>query len=315
MKESFLLSINAVVPMFLLVVTGYLLRRFGILKKEVIPPLNKLVFSVFLTSNLIKSLSSADLTAAFSAGLGVYIVLSHAVALGLMWLLVPRFLSSGPRAGSFIQCAYRSNCVLIGLSICINLFGDEGASVMALNLAIMVPFYNICSVILLTCFANRGEKVAIGTLAKGIATNPLILSCIIGILLSVFKIQLPDLIRQPIYDLAACSTPVAMLLIGAQFSFERALSDLKLVGAACALKLVALPAVFTGLAILLGFRGAELGVIFLFFAAPTAASGAIQAEAMGCDGEVAGEIQLSSTFLSVFTLFAGIFLLSVTGLI
>ncbi len=315
MKESFLLSVNAVVPMFALVVTGYLLRRLGAIKKEAIPSMNRLVFSVFLTSNLIKSLMGADLTSAFSAGLSAYIVGGHIVALALMWALAPRFIHSGPRAGSFIQCSYRSNCVLIGLSICINLFGDAGASAMALVLAIMVPFYNVCSVLLLTTFANRGERVSPAVMLKSIATNPLILSCVTGILLSVFKIGLPGVIERPLFDLAACSTPIAMLLIGAQFRFDHARHDLKLVCAACALKLLLLPGLFAGAAVLLGFRGPELAVIYLIFAAPTAASGAIQAEAMGCDGEVAGEIQLLSTLLSVFTLFAGIFLLSATGLI
>lgn len=309
MKESFLLSINAVVPMSLLVITGYILRRIGLLKKEVIKSINKLVFSLFLTSNLIKSLVSADLSVSFSWQLSAYIVLSHIIILAVLWLIVPRFIRQKKCAGSFIQCVYRSNCVLIGFSICAHLFGSEGASAMALNLAIMVPVYNILSVVLLTYFGDPDAEggVSFVSLMKSIVTNPLIISSVIGVLLSAFHIRLPDIIREPLFDLADCSTPIAMLCIGAQFSFGHALSNAKTVSVACLLKLIVLPLLFIVPAIQLGFRGPQLGAILFFLAAPTAASAAIQAEAMDCDGELAGEIQLFSTFFSSITLFLWIF--------
>lgn len=317
MKESFLLSIHAVVPMFLLVITGYVLRRISLIREEIIKPINKLVFSVFLTSNLIKSLLSADLSASFSWQLSVYIVLAHLIMLVGLWCIVPRFLKEKKRAGSFIQCVYRSNCVLIGFSICANLFGSAGASTMALNLAIMVPIYNILSVILLSYFADSDKEggLSFSSFLKSIVTNPLIISSVIGVLLSVFRVQLPDIIQEPLFDLADCSTPIAMLFIGAQFSFNHALSDIKIVGAGCLLKLIVLPLLFIVPAVLLGFRGEQLGTLLFFLAAPTAASAAIQTEAMNCDGALAGEIQLFSTFLSAFTLFLWIFSLLMLGLI
>lgn len=312
-----MLSIQAVVPMFLLVITGYVLRRIGLIKESIIKPINKLVFSVFLTSNLIKSLISADLSASFSWKLSAYIVGAHIVMVAVLWALVPKFIKDGKSTGAFIQCVYRSNCVLIGFSICENLFGPAGASTMALNLAVMVPFYNILSVILLSYFAGSDKEggVSFGPLMKSIVTNPLIISSIIGVVLSAFKVKLPVLIEEPLFDLADCSTPIAMLFIGAQFRFDHALSDLKKVTVACLLKLIVIPLVFMGLAILLGFRNEQLGSILFFLAAPTAASAAIQTEAMDCDGELAGEIQLFSTFFSSFTLFLWIFSLLMLKLI
>lgn len=303
--------------MFLLVITGYVLRRISLIREEIIKPINKLVFSVFLTSNLIKSLLSADLSASFSWQLSVYIVLAHLIMLVGLWCIVPRFLKEKKRAGSFIQCVYRSNCVLIGFSICANLFGSAGASTMALNLAIMVPIYNILSVILLSYFADSDKEggLSFSSFLKSIVTNPLIISSVIGVLLSVFRVQLPDIIQEPLFDLADCSTPIAMLFIGAQFSFNHALSDIKIVGAGCLLKLIVLPLLFIVPAVLLGFRGEQLGTLLFFLAAPTAASAAIQTEAMNCDGALAGEIQLFSTFLSAFTLFLWIFSLLMLGLI
>ncbi len=316
MKESFFLSVRAVVPMFLLVITGYTLRRINLIKAEIIKPINKLVFSVFLTSNLIKSLISADLSTSFSWQLSVYIVMAHLVMLIGLWWVVPRYIREKKRAGSFIQCVYRSNCVLIGFSICANLFGTAGASTMALNLAIMVPFYNIFSVILLTYFAGSDAEggLSFSAILKSIVTNPLIISSFVGIFLSAFQIRLPEIIQEPLFDLADCSTPIAMLFIGAQFSFDHALSDIKIVSVACLLKLIILPLLFIVPAIVLGFRGEQLGALLFFLAAPTAASAAIQTEAMNCDGVLAGEIQLFSTFFSAFTLFLWIFSLLMLGL-
>ena len=317
MKESFLLSVRAVVPMFLMVITGYVLRRINLIKEEIIKPVNTLVFSVFLTSNLIKSLVSADLSASFSWQLSAYIVMAHLVMLIGLWWIVPRFIQEKKRAGSFIQCVYRSNCVLIGFSICTNLFGSAGASTMALNLAIMVPFYNIFSVILLTFFAgsDEEERLSFPSLLKSIVTNPLIISSVVGVLLSAFQIRLPGIIQEPLFDLADCSTPIAMLFIGAQFSFGHAISNIKIVSVGCLLKLIILPLLFIVPAVMLGFRGEQLGTLLFFLAAPTAASAAIQTEAMNCDGALAGEIQLFSTFFSAFTLFFWIFSLLMLGLI
>ena len=97
--------------MFLMVITGYVLRRINLIKEEIIKPVNTLVFSVFLTSNLIKSLVSADLSASFSWQLSAYIVMAHLVMLIGLWWIVPRFIQKrSGRGASFSACIVATVC-------------------------------------------------------------------------------------------------------------------------------------------------------------------------------------------------------------
>lgn len=313
--ENFLFTFNAVVPLFVTAGLGGLVRKWGWLSPEAVRQLNTLCFRLLIPCSLFNAAAGSDFGENFSPPLVGYAVFSYVAATALLWVLVPRFVKRRGQAGSVIHGAYRSNTILFGIPLAVNLFGEAGAVPMALLVTALIPLFNVMGVVVLSFFSetNAGRPAA-GRILRDIATNPLIIAACLGLTVSMAQIELPVIVSRPVADLAACGTPMAMLALGAQFNPSSALRHLRLSLPAVFVKLVALPLAVTAGGILLGLRGVELGAIFVVHAAPSAATSAMMAQSMGCDGELGGEIILISTFLSVFTIFSGVLICRSLGL-
>ena len=312
MFENFLFCVNAIVPLFLLVAIGCLVRQLGWLSVKTSAEINKLCFRLLLPCSLFRSVSQTDLSQSFNPN---YIVVS--VVIILVWVLVamfvfPFFVTDRPKIGSMIQGSFRSNAVLLAFPLSLNFFGDQAILPVSMMTTAVVLLYNVvCSVILLI-FSENADKsggLTVWGILKDIVTNNLIIGILLGALFSFFNLPLPDLIADPLSDLSAIAAPLTMIMLGAQFNIKGAISRLKYSLATVVLKLIVFPLFAVGIPILLGIRGMELGAIFLISASPVASSSYIMAQTMGCDGPLAADILLFSTAFSVFTLFIGSFFL------
>src|SRR5690606_23410141 len=146
-----------------------------------------------------------------------------------------------------------------------------------------------------------------------IITNPLILAAAAAIPFSLFQIRLPQMILTSIDHLSSLTLPLALIGIGGSLSFRGVREDLRLAFSAALLKIVLLPILVIAAAVHCGFRGPELGVLFFFFASPTAIASYAMAEAMGSNGRLAGNIILLTTMGSIFTISTGIIILKSMG--
>ncbi len=317
--NHFLYSLESVGPLVVLVLIGYILRRKEISGKAFIDTGTSLVFKLSLPVLLFNQISKADLKTVFDPYLILFAMISTLTVIGLLFWLVPRFLKTNPERGAFIQAVYRGNFSILGVPLAISMFTEAGAAPTALLLPFTIPLYNIAAVIILTAFDDTKKdsrnRLAFWPVIKDILKNPLIIGIILGLPFSLLNITLPKVIDQTLTSIASLTTPLALICLGGQFTIQSVKEKLKPALWATALKLVIIPSVMIGIAILLGFHGGQLGAVFILFMAPSAVSSYIMAKNMHSDEMLAGQILLFTTVFSSFTIFIGIFLLHFLGLI
>lgn len=228
------------------------------------------------------------------------------------WIYVCSIEKEDYNRGAMIQAIYRSNYVLMGLPIAINLFGKSSVAAVAVVMIFIVPTYNIVAVVIFERF--KGGKPKVSAMIKGVFTNPLIVGAIVGIAMSIVKIELPASLMVPIVGLSDATTPIAMVLLGASLNLEGMRNESKRVAICVIGKLIVLPAIGITAAILCGFRDIELVAIVLFLATPSALASFTMASSMGGNGEVAGNAVVFSTIISCATLPIWLFALKTMGM-
>lgn len=315
--ENLLFSINAVFPVFLIVALGYFLRRKQVINDNFVDISTKIGFQFALPCLLFRQIYQIDLKKSFQPKLIGYAVAGTLIIVLLCAMIVPHFTKDRKQQGAFIHCVYRSNYAIIGLPLAINILGEEGATPAALLLPFVVPLYNILAVVIFTLYSpeQHKQKIDFKKLLLDILKNPLIIGCMLGLITAGFHIPLPTMVTKSVGYLADLATPIAMLALGGQFDFEKAWGNIKISGTATFFKLIVSPLIFVPLAVLLGFRGPQLGAVFVLFCASTAVSSYVMAKNMHSDEELCGQIVLLTTFFSPFAIFLGTFLLKTFSLI
>ena len=310
-----LFTVNAVVPLFLIVFIGVLLRRFLHIKKEAASIVNRICYYVLIPCSLFSSAYRCDFSQIGNAWPYVFAAASYLIAVPILMWVSGKITPDRKKAGAFCNSAFRPNCVLLGIPLAISILGETNAFPAVLLTMLLTPLFNALGVFVLTYYAQNGERVNLPLLLKSIVTPPLILSLLLGFLCNALHMRLPSLLAAPISSLSAAATPLAMLSIGLSFEFVNMREDKKLVLTASAIKIVLLPLVFTLAAVALGFRENVLFAIYLIHAVPSAANSGVITDSMGCDGTLAGEVVLTTTLASVFTLVGGILLLQHLSLV
>lgn len=301
-------------PLFLVMVIGYLLRRKGMLTKEFCTAAEKFNFDVTLPALLIRDLSQIDIYSAFDLKFILYCALATSGFFGLVWLGARLFIRDKESVGAFVQVSCRSSAAVLGIALIQNMYGTSGMAPMMIIGA--VPLFNIYSVLVLT-LENPANKES-GALKKAlinIVKNPIIIGIFAGVLISLSGITFPTIVSKTISNIAAMASPLALIVIGATFEFKGALGKLKLSVIASALKLMIIPAVFLGIAVLCGFRNEKMVAIMVMLCGSSTPSCYIMAKNMGGDAELSSSVVVLTTLLSAFTLTFWIWLLRSFGLI
>ena len=316
--DSFLFSLESVFPLFALIALGYFLGQKGFITKGFTSAGTKLVFNFCLPVLLFRQISAANLSDVFNIKLIGFSLITTLLVLFLLILLVPRFIKGDPQRGAYIQGVYRGNFSILGVPLAISMFGTEGAAPASLLLPFTVPLYNVAAVIVLTIYGpkeNTKKGPSVGSILKGIVTNPLIIGIVLALPFSLLHWSLPKFLDKTLADLSSMTTPLALICLGAGFDFKQSKKQLSLGLSATFLKLILIPVIVVGAAIAMGFRGGELGAIFIQIMAHSAVSSYIMAKNMHSDDALAGQILIYTTIASCITLFAGIYLLRSWGLI
>ena len=316
----FLYSFNTVAPLILVVAVGFLLKKLRMVDDAFISKANKVCFQVAFPLQLFHNIYAADFGAEFRVKLVLFTLLGVLATAILLCLVTPRFLKNRPTCGAFIQGVFRSNFLLLGLPLAINLFGADHVASISMLLPFVIMEFNFLAVVILTLFqepeqGGKRQKLRVGRVLLDVAKNPLIIASFIGMLFSVFQIPLPLFLSRAVGDLGQIATPFALQQHGGQFDWKRLKGNLRLAGLATALRLVLVPAAFVAMGVWLGFRGEELGAILIVFCAPTAISSYVMAQNMGSDDELAGQLVLTTTLFSSVTIFLWVTVLRAMQLI
>ena len=305
--ESLIVSLNAVAPMFFMMLLGYFLKGIRFFTDDALQQMNALVFKVLLPLQLFRSSFQADLEEVVDVSFLLWneglVLLSFCVLI----LVSVRTVREGGKRAALLQGMFRGNIALVGMAIAETLFGEGETGTMAILVAVTVPVYNTLGVLALEMF--RGGKMPVKRIIEEIVTNPLIIGCACGLVANLAGLQLPELLFSPVDSLASAATPVALVALGASFHMERVSADRRAIVVGVLVKLVLLPLTALSVGAALGFRGVELGTMAIVFAAPTSVSSFSMAQQMGADADLAAAMVVFTGMLSCLTIFLWTFTL------
>jgi hypothetical protein len=309
-------TFNMVVPLFVVVLVGYLLRLYHVVPEDLAAPLNNLCFKILIPCLCVKSMQSVTLDISY-LWMAVYMAATFLISIPILCRIVPKWIPVSGQAGSVVQGAFRSNSVLFAMPLMISICGEEHVGPMIVNVALAAVLFNATAVVVLAHFSETGagRNLRLSAMLRQIVTNPIILGTAVGLIVRFLPFSLPQVILTPVFDLGSCATPMAMLAIGLRFSFKSVSSNRKAIAISTLVKLIVMPLVWTTVGYLLGFRSYVLCAIFLEHACASATGSVPMADAMGCDGALAGEIILIQTALSCITIFCGVYLLRLLAII
>ncbi len=313
--QNLIFAFKTIAPVFLILFLGIFLKQINIIDAPFISTSSKLVFNVALPVFLFMKLSSTNFAVSFDLNLIGYIYSGILASYLLTWLIASKFIKEKKDLGSFVQGAFRSNFAIVGLAVIYSVFGDEGLTKGSIVLALIVPILNLLSIITLEINSSGKLKINYKEILLKLARNPLLISVIIATPFSLFKIKIHETLIETGDYISAITLPLALIGIGGSLNLKSFKQASKLAFAASSVKIIFIPLIFTIAACYLNFSNINLGIIFIFFACPTAIVSYIMADAMGCNSKLAGNIIVISTTISVLTISIGIFILKIYNLI
>lgn len=313
--QSLSFTANTVAPVFFIVFLGYILRRVKLIDDNFISTASRLVFVVTLPALVFMSISRTDFHAVFNPEQLSFVLFGTLISYIGLWILAKRWIKRPEDLGVFIQGAFRSNYGIIGLAVSYNLFSDSGLAQASLLLALVIPLFNVLSIIALTIPAQRSGSARLRDTLFEVLKNPLIIAVIVALPFSYFGFQLPEVAQKTGRYFANLTLPLALLAIGGSLNMESLRNTSAQATWATLSKLVILPVILTLCAWVYGFRGQDLTMLMVLFGCPTAAASFVMAKAMGGNAELAANIILMTTLGSVLSLSAGIYLMRVLGVI
>ncbi len=299
--ESLMIALRTVLPLFLMMAVGYITRLTGLLGEIAARQVNKTIFKIFLPLLVFVNIYDADLAVDLRSDLLFFAVAGVLLAFLVSLVLVLLTEQENARRGVMLQGMFRSNFVLYGIPIGMALFGNTAAGRASVLIAVVIPIFNALAVLALEMF--NGQRPNLWQVLVGIATNPLILASVAGILCNYFRVALPEVLYSTASTLGGIATPLAFVVLGASMNFGETGCCVKPLLVTLGMKLVVYPAAFIGAAILLGFRGADLVVLLALFGSPVAVSSFTMAQQMGGDDQLAGQLVVFSSLLSIGTMF------------
>lgn len=302
--------------MFLLLATGKLSRKTNLLTSESTDRLNALVFKIFLPVSIFKNVYNSSVSDVFDKKLIAFGIISIITCFLLLILLTSGCKNRKSR-GVLIQGIYRSNFLIFGLPVAESFYPNGSLSGKAsVLIAIIVPLFNGLAVIALEMFKEKRQNGI--KMFLDILKNPLIIGSALGFVALFLKeagFVLPNAVYKTVSDLSAAATPLALIALGASLDFSKIKGESKYLIWGLLGKLVLSPAVFIGAAALLGFRDRELAIILSMFASPASVSSYTMAQQMGADDDLAAELVVIGTAVSLITVFLWVSLIASSGLI
>jgi predicted permease len=297
--ENFLFVIEALGPIFFLIILGYGLRHRGFFSEIFWTEAERLTYFLLFPALLVRKLALAELGSYPLVPVASVITATLLIISIVVFGLKPLLGVNGPQFSSIYQGSIRFN-TYVGLAAASTLFLEPGVTVAALAIAILIPIINVLCVIVLTTHGTGSHSIR--ELLAALLRNPLILACLLGILLNSTGLGVPLGSEPVLAILAQAALPIGLLAVGAGLRETGKMFWKPQLVLTAVLKLMALPGITAVLCELMKLEPLESGVLILFAALPGAPSSYILARQMGGDGVFMATIVTLETGLSLVTL-------------
>lgn len=308
-------SLNATMPIFLVMILGFVFRKIGLLSENLASGINKFVFKVALPTNLFIQLYDVDIFTIWDTKYVIFCFVATLISVLFSWGIA-HFLRDRSVRGEVVQASYRSSASLLGMAYIENIYGS--ASVGSLMMIGCVPLYNVSAVIILSLMNPNntgidGNKIKSSLI--GIIKNPIIWGIILGFAWSLTGIHFPTIAETTVSYIGRTASPLGLLAMGAMIDFGSIMKQKGPVILSVFMKLVLFVVIFAPVAIWLGFEGEKLIALIIMLGSASTVAGFIMAKNMGHEGNVSAGSAALSTLLSSFTMTLWIWLLRSGGYI
>lgn len=301
------ISFNAIAPMFIFMLFGYFLKNRGFLPEDVAVKINKIVFFFFIPVMVICNIYECDLRAAFDpvgVGFSVGVIITSFL---ISWLIVSRVEKDRTIIPVVVQGIFKCNYVIIGLEVAKTFFGTD-VGVMAILIPFVSVVNNVLAVYIFEHYSDR-PKTQSALKKAGMTTlkmlkNPLIFGTILAILINLSGIRIPSVLYTDVMKkISSMTTPLSLIVIGAGFSFSGLRKYSKMLTLTVVARNVIQPLVFIPLAILCGLSGKAVAAVAVITAGPNAVNSYSIALQMGGNAELADQIVIITSLVSMASLF------------
>ena len=327
--DAFIFALKAVAPIILMVVIGYMLKKLGFINERFVKEANRLVFRIFMPVMLFVNIYKIEDLSVIDFG---FMGFSAIALLIVFFMAVPTAIfvaRQKNRRGVLIQATIRSGYSLIGFSVAGSLCPNGGLMVATILSVIIIPMFNILTIISLVSIGNDGqEKPGLWKIVRDILTNPLIVGIAIGLACIgirtifgsagiEFRLNQITPVMEVLEYLARLAIPLALLMLGAQFEFSAVASLKREIIWGVVLRTIVVPALVLGAAYFVfgseRFNQAQFATLVAAFATPVAVPSVPMVQEMGGDITLAGQLVVWSTLVSAVTMFLFTFLLRLGG--
>ena len=327
MLDDLLFTTNAVAPIIAMALIGYYLKRIKIITPAGAKEMNKLVFKLFLPLLLFFNIYNIESFAGIGFGYIAFVCVMVLAVFAVGFVTAVFITKDNKKRGALAQASFRSNYAIIGIPLATSVFGAEGGALATLLSAFTIPLFNILAVVVLCIFSAEGKKrVDFKKIALEIAANPLINAILLGVIAVLIRgwlagagVDVSAAEATPIYkivsQLSSVATPLALIVLGANFEFSKIGSMKREIIAGVTLRCVLAPVIGLSAAFIVGgFSGAEFAAFIAVFGTAVAVSSVPMAQEMNSDSELAGQLVIWTTVCSAFTLFVFIYALRAIGI-
>ncbi len=309
--DVILISAKALLPLFAFMMLGYYFQKKKYLSESTTKQINIIVFRFFLSIMCAETIYKANLKEDVEL-LPVLMVAGGIIFVFLLsWLIVPRFVKDKTQIPVMIQGIYKSNYAILGIPIAQSICGADNIGIVSVIAVILVPLNNAISAFIFEKYT--GNATSVPKLLLNIIKNPLVVGSLVGLAVNLSGIVIPSWIMSGIISkLSALTTPLSMIALGASFEFSQIKKYGKYLTWAIVAKLILVPALIIPASILIGIRGVGLVGVTIYAAAPNAVNSYSTAVAMGGDADLANEIVVMTSLLSMLTMFGWFVLIGLT---
>ncbi len=330
--DTLLFSLNAILPVILLILLGYYLKKKGFIEEYLIRKMNQYIFMIalpllfFYNVYQTETLKNVDLGMLFfsASGLVLFTLIGYVV---LLFMKMP-LNQKGPVHQSFT----RSNFAMIGVSLAAFIGTKETNALLSLSAVLIIPLSNFISIMVLSIFYKEEKrKLDFIYILKTFFKNPLIIGVLTGIIFVVFKTYLVNQNGTPIIlierdipflynvirSLSQTASPIALIALGAQFEFKTLSRAKQAIITSVVFKNLIIPVTMLILTISLiptneSYR-LLIPTMIALYASPVAVSSVVMVQNLGGDEEVAGQLVVWTTLFSSVTIFGSIMVLRMLG--
>jgi len=290
-----------VLPVFALIALGWSLKASKAMPAETWRPIERLVYFVLYPGFLIPAIWKAELSGLSAGTLSLATVAGVSAVGAACVALKPLLKVSGPTFTSVFQGATRWNAFVF-LPVVGAVFGEAGLALGAVVMSALIPFINVIAVLVMTRWGEGQAGRDPRALARSMFTNPVLVSCLIGLALNLLNAPLIPGLFGALELLGDAALPMGLIIAGAGLSFRDAASRPWTIGLVTAAKLLALPLAMWGFARLFGGDALVQGVALCCGATPAAAASYVMARQMGGDAPLMAGIVAFTTVGSALTI-------------